>query len=357
MSAPGYDLVFVVARLVKQGEHDAMLALLAEDGSKVSAYARRLRGSKSRFPAGLELFCSYRGQVVPRRSGVVLLTQAQPIQPLHRITHSLHCLGVASCGLELVRELACEERESSLYALLWTFLAELDARADEPAPLALLALRWLELRVLAEEGLLPDLFACMDCGLPLTGDAHHSLARAGLLCPSCVEVEAQTKDGAWTEGLRGAGNAPVDAMLLRALQRLHSEPSLSGILRSAHNKLGGQAQRPMDKKLGGQAQRPMDTKLGEQRSIDKKLQVGEPSAQADRLHSFARGHRPLDSSNSFGMSRGCVPLAHFRLLRFDVQAGLFLQRCMQALPIERLRSYGFLASVFDSELRRPVEDE
>ncbi|MDX9723507.1 MAG: SpoIIE family protein phosphatase [Myxococcota bacterium] len=37
------------------------------------------------------------------------------------------------------------------------------------------------------------------------------------------------------------------------------------------------------------------------------------SGGPDRLHSFALGHRPLDSGKSFGLSRECVPFAHFPL--------------------------------------------
>src|SRR5690606_26426712 len=126
--------------------------------------ARGARGSQKRFAGGLELFTRYRLTVSRKSDGMGNLQLADAESHLNGISSSLVAVAVASCGLELVRELV-HEGEAQDLALdgLWYFLQQIEHVADDN-PRLLLALRWLEMQMLATQGQGLELSACLRCG-------------------------------------------------------------------------------------------------------------------------------------------------------------------------------------------------
>lgn len=219
----------VLLRVVDYRENDCIVSYLGVGVGKGSAFAHNARGSRKRFPGGLELFRWYRfGLKRSQRTSGALpqLTLAEPVVDLHHMSASLERIAVASCALEVVRELVREgEPHDAVLSRLWAFLRAIhDDLAPDDTPRLLLALRWFEIQVLTEQGVAPELAVCLRSGRPIDECSEgivFSLAAGGVLSKSAAEEADQA--------------VPVEAGLLRGLLRLQQTP-LGEVLEGARQR-------------------------------------------------------------------------------------------------------------------------
>src|ERR1700756_2865127 len=151
----------IVLRTVDYGEADRVVTLLTRDNGKLAALARGARKSVKRFGAALGLFGVGEAVLIDKPnvelSGLERFDGARGFPALMsdvaKVAH-----GGYAC--ELVREMIPPRQvEASLFELLVTFFAALEA-----GPARAETLRIFELRLLDAVGLRPQLDACVACG-------------------------------------------------------------------------------------------------------------------------------------------------------------------------------------------------
>jgi DNA repair protein RecO (recombination protein O) len=176
----------VVLRTYKLGEADRIVVLLTAGNGKVRAVAKGVRKTMSRFGARLEPMSHvrlllYRGRSSDS-SALDIVSQAESVEPLAPLLADLDRVSQAMAALEAADQLALErEPNEPLYRMVVGVLRTI---AQRPSPLVVPAFYW---KLLAAEGLGPELDACVRCG----GDSDSSppvafdLAEGGVLCRNC----------------------------------------------------------------------------------------------------------------------------------------------------------------------------
>jgi DNA repair protein RecO (recombination protein O) len=173
----------VVLRTYKLGEADRIVVLLTEEHGKVRAVAKGVRKTTSKFGARLEPMSHvrlmlYRG----REGGLDIVSQAESVEPLSPLLATLDRASQALAVLEAADQLALErEPNPRLYQMLVGVLRTI---AGQTTPLVVPAFYW---KLLAAEGLRPELDTCVGCGegepdVPLVA---FDLGDGGVQCRSC----------------------------------------------------------------------------------------------------------------------------------------------------------------------------
>jgi DNA repair protein RecO (recombination protein O) len=173
----------VVLRTYKLGEADRIVVLLTEEHGKVRAVAKGVRKTTSKFGARLEPMSHvrlllYRG----REGGLDVVSQAESVEPLSPLLATLDRASQALAVLEAADQLALErEPNPRLYHMLVGVLRTIVARASS---LVVPAFYW---KLLAAEGLQPELDACVRCGEggPDVSLIAFDLGEGGVQCRSC----------------------------------------------------------------------------------------------------------------------------------------------------------------------------
>lgn len=187
MSGNLYRDTAVVVRTYKLGEADRIVVLLTEENGKVRAVAKGVRKTMSKFGARLEPMSHVRLLLYRSRnnSGAALdiVSQAESVEPLGPMLASLDRASQGMAVLEAADQLALErEPNPQLYHMV---VGALRTIVQQPAPLVVPAFYW---KLLAAEGLRPQLDACVRCGEG-EGDATalvaFDLQEGGVLCRSC----------------------------------------------------------------------------------------------------------------------------------------------------------------------------
>jgi DNA repair protein RecO (recombination protein O) len=176
----------VVLRTYKLGEADRIVVLLTAGQGKVRAVAKGVRKTMSRFGARLEPMSHVRLLLYRGRSGdssaLDIVSQAESVEPLAPLLSDLDRVSQAMAVLEAADQLALErEPNEPLYRMVVGVLRTI---AQRPSPLVVPAFYW---KLLAAEGLGPELDACVRCGAD--GDSAPAvafdLAEGGVLCRNC----------------------------------------------------------------------------------------------------------------------------------------------------------------------------
>ena len=188
MTSHLYRDTAVVLRTYKLGESDRIVVLLTKDHGKVRAVARGVRKTKSRFGGRLEPL-SHVSLLLSKGRELDHVSQAESIESLR---HLLDDLDIATQGLamvEAVDQLAPDrEPVPHLYTML---VGALRTLAEKQSPLVVPAFYW---KVLAAEGVSPQLDECVSCG-DTDNLVAFDLDQGGVLCRTCrrgspVSVEA-----------------------------------------------------------------------------------------------------------------------------------------------------------------------
>ena len=173
----------VVLRTIRLGEADRIVTFLTSAHGKVSAVAKGVRKTKSRFggrlePTGHVALLLYRGRDLD------VVTQVDALEQFRPVREDLERLAKAHTLLEVTDQVA-QERQSSprLYQML---VGALRALAAHDAPLLVPA---FFLKLLACEGFEPVLDRCAGCQADdeLVG---FDLGAGGALCRPCARPAA-----------------------------------------------------------------------------------------------------------------------------------------------------------------------
>ena len=176
----------IVLRSIRYGEADRILDLYTRDAGLVSAIAKGIRRTKSRFGARLEPlscvdFMAYHGRTLDT------VTQAEVLRSFHTVRENLARFEAAAGMVRNVRALSGgDEADRRVFNLLYNALGALETR--ERSYEAVEAAFGLKLSILA--GYSPQLDACLNCEVDLAGIAgpHHCYFApnlGGVLCSGC----------------------------------------------------------------------------------------------------------------------------------------------------------------------------
>jgi DNA repair protein RecO (recombination protein O) len=208
----------IVLRSMRYGEADRILHLYTPGRGRVSAIAKGVRKTKSRFGGRLEPFFSLKLILHEGRSDLMTVTSAETIAGHPRLREHAGALEGAARACEAVARVFDDgEPHAGVYHLLANELALLDGEPARATRSNALAFR---LKLLLAAGLAPQLAACASCG-----ERDHlsgfSGAAGGVVCAACEAASfplSGEAHGFMTEAL-GAPLADAPAAPDRALRQ------------------------------------------------------------------------------------------------------------------------------------------
>jgi DNA repair protein RecO (recombination protein O) len=171
----------VVLRHYQLGEADRIVVLLTAEHGKVRAVAKGVRRTMSKFGARLEPMSHVR-LLLYRGRELDIVSQAESVEPLAPLLADLDRASQGIAVLEAVDQLALErEPNPELYRMLVGVLRTIAARRS---PVVVPAFYW---KLLAAEGLRPQLDACVRCGgsEPDVTLVAFDVAEGGVVCRTC----------------------------------------------------------------------------------------------------------------------------------------------------------------------------
>jgi DNA repair protein RecO (recombination protein O) len=172
----------IVLRSLRYGEADRILHLYTPHRGRVSAIAKGVRKSKSRFGGRLEPFFRIDAILHEGRSELLTVTSVTTVAAHPRLREHGPSLDVAArCCDAVARLFATDDPHPGVYQLLANELALLEADPAAARRENAIAFR---LKLLLAAGLAPHLSACASCG-EREHLAGFSGAAGGVVCPSC----------------------------------------------------------------------------------------------------------------------------------------------------------------------------
>lgn len=202
----------IVLRSMRYGEADRILDLYTRDVGFVSAIAKGIRRTRSRFGGRLEPlscvdFMAYGGR------NLDTITQVEVLRSFHGVRENLARFEAAGDMVGSVRALSGGgEADRRVFNLLYKALAALEER--DSGFRAVEAAFSLKLAILS--GYAPQIDACMGCERELTGAEPGHLYFApeygGLLCSDCrteIDEDAFPVPAGVVEGLRALISRPT----------------------------------------------------------------------------------------------------------------------------------------------------
>ncbi|HEX9260200.1 MAG TPA: DNA repair protein RecO, partial [Acidimicrobiales bacterium] len=168
----------VVVRTHKLAEADRIVVLLTAEHGKVRAVAKGVRKTTSRLGGRLEPL-NHVALLLHQGRDLDVVSQAETIEHFRPLHDELDGLTRGVALLEAVDQLTHErEPVPRLYRML---VGALRTLAAVPSPLVVPAFYW---KLLAEDGVRPELDACLLCGATDALVAF-DLDEGGVLCRSC----------------------------------------------------------------------------------------------------------------------------------------------------------------------------
>lgn len=183
----------VVLRSIRYGEADRILHLYTPMRGKLSAIAKGVRRSKSRFGGRLEPFFRLNLELHEGRSDLMTVTGAETISAYTTLRADERALnGAARACDSLGRVFDSGEAHPEVFNLLCSALTLLDDHPENATDAFQIAFR---MKLLLAAGFAPQLAACANCGEAgeLVG---FSPAAGGVVCASCeagsFELDGET---------------------------------------------------------------------------------------------------------------------------------------------------------------------
>ena len=218
-----YRTEAIVLRQRPLAEANKICVLFTPLHGRLEAVAKGLRRPRSRLAGHLEPLTHSR-LLVARGRSLDIITQAETVQAFPALHDDLERLSRGLYVAELVDRFTDTAPDvAGLYRLVLATLQRLEiALAPDPA------VRWFEMRLLADQGYQPQLHGCVRCAAPLEldGNAFAPLA-GGVVCPNCRSgLPGRPLSGRAFKLLRFLQQAPydqaaqvrVDAALARELE-------------------------------------------------------------------------------------------------------------------------------------------
>lgn len=172
----------VVLRSIRYAEADRILHLYTPARGRISAIAKGVRRTRSRFGGRLEPFFRLRIELHEGRGELMTVTGAETIDGYPRLRADAGALDAAARACDAVGRLFdTSEPHPHVFNLLCRQLSLLDERPNEALRARSLAFR---MKLLHAAGIAPQLGACAHCGESehLTG---FSGAAGGVVCSAC----------------------------------------------------------------------------------------------------------------------------------------------------------------------------
>jgi DNA repair protein RecO (recombination protein O) len=224
----------VVLRTYKLGEADRIAVVLTAEHGKVRAVAKGARKPTSRLSGRIEPG-SHVAMLLHEGRSLDVIAQAERIDHFRSLREDLDRITKAAALLE-VADQVCQEREPNV-ALYQMLLGALRALAAADAPLLVPSFFW---KVLALEGLRPELDACVRCGVdgPLVafdvdegGVLCREHRRGAALSPEALALVRRTLGGELASVLREPASPAtheVEVLATRTLEH-HLERRLRAV--------------------------------------------------------------------------------------------------------------------------------
>ncbi len=171
----------VVLRTYKLGEADRIIVLMTAEHGKVRAVAKGVRKTRSRFGGRLEPLC-HLSLLMHEGRNLDVVSQVDTIDSPAPLLSDLDRLTQGLAIVEAVDQIAMDrEPAPALYRMLVGALRTLETR---PSPIVVPAFYW---KVLASEGVQPQLDACVSCGAGEPGAllVAFDMNEGGVLCRAC----------------------------------------------------------------------------------------------------------------------------------------------------------------------------
>ena len=182
----------VVLRSMRYGEADRILHVYTPHRGRMSAIAKGVRRTRSRFGGRLEPFFRLRMELHEGRGELLTVTGAQTVDAYPRLRGDARALDAAARACDAVGRLfETSEPHPGVFNLLCRHLALLDEQATDAVDLRPISDRSgragalaFRLKLLLAAGLAPQLGACACCG-----EREHlvgfSGAAGGVVCGAC----------------------------------------------------------------------------------------------------------------------------------------------------------------------------
>jgi DNA repair protein RecO (recombination protein O) len=149
----------VVLRSWKLGEADRIISLHTHDHGKVRGVAKGVRRTKSKFGARLEPLSHVAIQLYRGRGDLDTITQVETVDRFTTLREDADRFARAEAMLEAVDQVAQDrEPDRALHVMLVRALRTLNERDSA------LVVAAFFLKLLAHEGVQPELDLCVDCG-------------------------------------------------------------------------------------------------------------------------------------------------------------------------------------------------
>lgn len=171
----------IVLRHKDWGEADRLLWLYTRKMGKVRAVAKGVRKIRSRKAGHLEPFTRV-NLMMARGRDLLIVTQAETLDPFSTIREDLIHIGYAAYVVELIDRFTYDEDDNQqLYRLLKETLSRINSFENPVLPV-----RYYEIQLLNLLGYRPQLFNCAQCESEIQPeDQYFSISQGGVLCPKC----------------------------------------------------------------------------------------------------------------------------------------------------------------------------
>lgn len=173
-----YRDVGVVLRTYKLGEADRIVVILTAEHGKIRAVAKGVRKTMSRFGARMEPMSHVRLLLYQGRQ-LDIVSQADSVDPLGSIVGDLDRMTQGIAVLEAADQMT-QDREPAPHVYRMV-VGALRTIAERSSPLIVPAFFW---KLLANEGVRPELDHCVGCGEDAALVAF-DMDHGGALCRSC----------------------------------------------------------------------------------------------------------------------------------------------------------------------------
>ena len=198
----------IVLRSLRYGEADRILHVYTPERGRVSAIAKGVRKTRSRFGGRLEPFFRLDLVLYRGRSDLLTVTSASTLAGHPRLREDHASLDVAARACDAVdRMFDAGDPHPGVYHLLANELALLDADRAHATLANALAFR---LKLLLAAGFAPQLAACTACG-EREHLAGFSPAAGGVVCSACEASAFPFSQGAHDFMVGALGSPLADA--------------------------------------------------------------------------------------------------------------------------------------------------
>lgn len=198
----------IVLRSMRYGEADRILHLYTPKHGRLSAIAKGVRRSRSRFGARLEPFFHITAMLHEGRGDLYTVTGADTVSAHAALRDSALALDAAARACDAVGRLfETDDPHPEVFALLANELALLPTLPTERVRPNALAFR---LKLLLAAGIVPQLGSCASCGEPEHLVAF-SAAAGGVVCASCESAAFPLGEEAYAFLVGALGRALAEA--------------------------------------------------------------------------------------------------------------------------------------------------